>query len=228
MARKWGASGIPKLPHADLKPATKQQILEVLRAKGVDVADMDGFLAALDGAAALYYDVKEVHENSLPSVVRRRLTRLRDAAKEMIEAINDLDGNSAQLLNEIVPGGSGVLQADALPVLQASEKALFLAGQYVIGSEQPRQKQGKPAQDYRLFTAVEVAHAVEVFCRERPKVTKNGLFSNILSIVLEDVTGKEVKAVHDLAARALTPGIRRVSSDGIVTFVPPDRDFPKK
>lgn len=217
MTREWGASGVGKLDAVELSPDTREQIKQILDTQSIKVADLDGFLNALADAIAFFKAQVKMREESRPAAVRRNLKRAHDAALKLNDALNKLDGNARQLLARVPEGDIHSLYENVGAAITALAKAQKLANEY------PGQFGGNIPANHRIFLAADVADVIDSYLGIKPTTTKEGLFQAILEVVLEEATGREVKAVHALVRRTLSNNVKRKIPDGTVEYVPPPK-----
>ncbi len=228
--RQWGATGVRGRveqirPYvfevsadasitARLSPDRRTQIEQFLEDQSIEVADPDGFFDALAGAIGLFDWGKRLRGKSLPAAVRKNLVHATDSALGLHDALNELDGNSRQLLGEVVQGGIHSLYDNIKPVIRALQRALRLAGDYPQGG-------GDLPEPHRFFLAADVADAIETYLGIPATSTKRGIFIAILESVVTEATGKETLAVHELARAVIKHKIKRKRPGGIIEYVPP-------
>ena len=63
--------------------------------------------------------------------------------------------------------------------------------------------------------------AIETHLDVPAKSTKKGLFVEVLDAVLEEATGKPVKAVHELARAVINHKVKTKHPDGTIEYEPP-------
>lgn len=228
--RQWGATGVGGRveqirPYvfevsadasitARLSPDARTQIETILNGQSIAVPDTEGFFDALASAIGLFDWGKRLRGKSLPAAVRKNLRDATDAALGLQDALNELDGNSRQLLRETVPGGIRSLFGHVREIILPLKGAVLLAKEYP-----PRG--GDLPDPHRYFLAADVADAIETHLGIRATCTKNGLFVEVLEVVLEEATGKPVKTVHELARAVIKHKIKRKRPDGTIEYMPP-------
>ncbi len=228
--RQWGATGIggrveqirPNVFEvsadasitARLSPDAREQIETILNGKSIAVPDTEGFFDALAIAIGFFDLGKRLRGESLPAAVRKNLVHATDSALGLHDALNELDGNSRQLLGEVVQGGIHSLYDNIKPVLRALQRALRLAGDYPQGG-------GALPEPHRFFLAADVKDAIKTHLGIRATCTKEGFFVKVLDVVLEEATGKEALAVHELARAVIKHKVKRKHPGGIIEYVPP-------
>lgn len=227
--RQWGANGVlgrveQIRPYvfevsadasitARLSPDRRTQIEQFLKDRSIEAADPDGFFDALADAIGFFDWGKRLRGESLPAAVRKNLVHATDSALGLHDALNELDGNSRQLLGEVVQGGIHSLYDNIKPVIRALQRALRLAGDYPQGGDLP--------EPHRFFLAADVKDAIKTHLGIRATCTKKGLFVEVLDAVLEEATRKPVKAVHELARAVIKHKVKRKRPGGIIEYVPP-------
>ena len=196
MSRQWGATGIADVRPVKIDTARREQINLELQSKGLLSEAPTAFFEALSQAIGHFNAGREMAEFSKPANVRKNLQTALNAALELYGRLDDLDGNSCQLLAEVEYGGIATLQgAHLLKIIHALREASLLANEYPT--------KGRLREGHRLGLAMDVADAIDTHIGVKPTTTKEGIYESILTIVLEITTDKEVKSVHDLARKAL-------------------------
>jgi hypothetical protein len=179
-----------------------------------DITSADRFFEELGDAIGRFHAARDIHEESKPAVVRKNLKKAYRAATNLNCALNELDGNSRQLLDKIVAGGFQMLQRDHLAkIMQGVAAAQAAAATYKASAYR---KAGGLSHPYREGLALDVAFALEKHLKVKSTLTKNGPFVVILDIVMAEATGKQRATTHELARRALSSWERKVHSDGKV------------
>jgi hypothetical protein len=200
------------LSPAEIDEARKQ-IAKELGVKGVKEIP-EGFFIALGMAIGLYCSIREMAEATRPAKVRQNLKDALEATRILNDKLNNLDGNSRQLLDEI-EGGAQLQDVHLASIVRTLSEAVRLAKEY------PTTRAG--LHDHaRLYLAKDVADAISEHLGRRATTTKEGVFESVLTIVLNLATTelasrrakkakkatkpkkqKEVSSVHALACRAL-------------------------
>ncbi len=228
--RQWGATGVggrvEKIsPYvfevsadasitARLSPDAREQIETILNGQSIAVPDTEGFFDALAGAIGFFDSGKRLREKSLPAAVRKNLRDATDAALGLQDALNELDGNSRQLLRETVPRGIRSLFGHVREIILPLKGAVLLAKEYPP-------KGGDLPEPHRFFLAADVADAIETHLGIRATCTKNGLFVAVLDAILEEATRKPVKSVYELARAVIKQKIKRKRPGGRIEYVRP-------
>ncbi len=228
--RQWGATGVRGRveqirPYvfevsadasitARLSPDRRTQIEQFLKDRSIEVANPDSFFDALADAIGFFDLGKRLRGESLPAAVRKNLVHATDSALGLHDALNELDGNSRQLLGEVVQGGIHSLYDNIKPVIRALQRTLRLAGDYPQGG-------GDIPEPHRFFLAADVKDAIKTHLGIRATCTKKGFFEEVLDAVLEEATRKPVKAVHELARAVIKHKVKRKRPGGIIEYVPP-------
>jgi len=196
MPRQWGATGVTDFKPVDIDLNGREQIRSQLQSIDSTYKVPEDFYKSLGLAIARFNSGEALAAISSPAVVRKNLQAAIDAALALNERLNDLDGNSRQLLSSVDGGETSVLQDHHLwKIIRALSEADHLADEYP--------KKGRLPEHHRLWLAVDVANAIDVHVGAAPTTKVDGLFESILAIILEIATGHQVSSVHDLARRAL-------------------------
>lgn len=198
MTRIWNATGVTDMEFIKMDSDIKSQISTHINSFNVlpDRLSIDLFFTDLENAADMFNGGKKLAADSAPSKARRNLNAAIDAALKLNDCLDELDGNSLELIAE-VRGGSAyrlqeIFQEKILCVLnEAGHKA----------DEYP--SKGRLSEDHRLFLAVDVAKAIQANLDVTPTTTKDGLYEGVLVILLGWLTGKQNSSANDLARKAL-------------------------
>ena len=200
---------------ARLSLDARGQIEQFLKDRSIEVADPDGFFDALAGAIGLFDLGKRLRGESRPAAVRKNLRCVEKAALLLNDALNRLDGNSRQLLDETVPGGIRSLFGHMREIILPLKEAVLLAKEYPKGGNLP--------ESHRYFLAADVKDAIKTHLGIRATCTKNGLFEAVLEAVLKEATRKPVSAVHELARVVIKHKVKRKRPGGIIEYIPPPK-----
>lgn len=216
MPRSWGSTGVTELEQVQLDSETKERIREELPR---DVAASDSFFRAIEGAIEVYKAGRKLVEESRPGRVRSHLKSAVEAAEELATQLDDLDGNSRQLVR--LAGSLDYLGAQrrAIEVLKALQQAAQLAEEYP--------KQGRLPEHAEQILAADVAYALKTHLNIQPTTTHSNQSSidstylRILKIVSKAATNRPHKAIHALAQKGLA--VRRLEqADGSVRWEFPE------
>ena len=213
MTRQWGATGVRELGSETLTQSRRQQIEYELKGRSVEILDRDGFYGAIDVAIASFRTMRRIRGESRPAAVRKNLKSAIDAGFRLNRKLNDLDGNSRLILYEFEEEGIQALQAKLGKIIDALNKAYRAADEYP--------KKGNLKERERLDLAVAVEVAIERYTNKPPTTTKEGFYTSLLAMVLEDALGREVKAVHALADKAHKYRALQDDPDGSLENIPP-------
>ena len=222
MTRQWGASGVTKLSDPGLSTSTKESIKRLVFDGDHQTSCPDEFLVALDIAAGIYRAAARLRDQSLPAVVRNKLKLTLDASLHLKDRLNELDGNSRNLLSEVTRGGedlnNGILSVydNLSPIINALNKAYILAKQYPLKGDLPR--------DHRRWLARDIHDALrehlKIDLKADVKTGTKGTFISILSRVFEEVAAGEKIHFPKLAQEALTLDVKS-ASQGLTEYYPP-------
>ena len=220
MTRQWGASGVAQLGPG-LSTRTKEDIKRSVFDCCHQTSCPEELFVALDRAAGLYQAHVQVKALSLPAAVRKHLKRTLDASLRLNDRLNELDGNSRELLSEVTRGGedlnNGILSVydNLSPIINALNKAYILAKQYPLKGDLPR--------DHRRWLARDIADAL----REHLKIDlradvitgTKGAFISILSLVFEEVATGEKIDFRKLAQDALALDVKSAGQGGLTRII---------
>ena len=220
MTRQWGSSGI-----ADLGPGLSTRIKESIKKSvfdGHQTSCPEELFVALDSAAGFYRSCAQMRAESRPAVVRNNLKLTLEASLRLSNRLNDLDGNSLQLLGEVTrhevdSNGRLIVIANLSPLIIALREAHNLAKQYPQKGDLPR--------DHRRWLARDIADAL----REHLKIdleadVKTGTKSTFISIlfdIFEEVATGEKIDFPKLAQDALALDVKSAGQGGLTEYYPP-------
>ncbi len=216
MTRMWGPTGTFVPEDAELSSDTKEQINLIILGHGHSVSDPDAFFDELDKALSQYKGFARFRQEGLPATVRKNLKKAAKVSMDLNAHINDLDGNSRQLLDQAAEGGLEGFRSHLSGVVLALHEALRRAEEYP--------KRGRLHEHHRIFLAADVADTIKQFIHVRPVSTRDGLFISILESVCTEAFGKESPDVYGLAQKALSYPVKIRSADGVVEYCPPPND----
>ncbi len=220
MTRTWGPTGIFVPEDAQLSSDDREQINQFILDHGHSVSDPDAFFAELDKALSQYKGFARFRQEGLPATVRKNLKKAAEVSRNLNAHINDLDGNSRQLLDQAAEGGLEGFRSHLSGVVLALHEALRRAEEYP--------KRGRLTEHHRIFLAADVADAIWQYIHVLPVPTRDGLFFSILESVCTEAFekfGKEGPDVYGLAKKALSYEVKVRSADGVVEYCsPPNED----
>ncbi len=194
MSARWFPSGVTSLDPVRLSSEERESIRLELRARGVDEGHWEVFACDIEVALAAYQAMTGLSDKSKPAAVRKNLRTSLDAALRLNDSLNHLDANSRTLLGKAVNGGISAVNNHLSEIIMALSEAGHKADEMPTKGRLP---------DYaRQELAVAVLEALQ-YCGVTPTTTKEGLYHNVLAVVLEIATGKPVNAVHDLVEKAM-------------------------
>ena len=216
MTRMWGATGTFVPEDAELSSDAKEQINQFILDHGHSVSDLAAFFDELDKALSQYKGFARFRQEGLPATVKKNLKKAAEVSMVLNAHINDLDGNSRQLLGETAVGFKG-FRIHLSGVVLALHEALRRAEEYP--------KRGRLPEPHRIYLAADVADAIEQFIRVPCTSTQAGLFVSILESVCTEAFGKEGPDVRELARKALSYPVKVKKADGVVEYrLPPNDD----
>ena len=219
MTRMWGPTGTFVPENAELSLDTKEQINQFILDHGHSVSDPDAFFDELDKALSQYKGFARFRQEGLPATIRKNLKKAAKVSMDLNAHINDLDGNSRQLLGQAAEGGLEGFRSHLSGVVLALHEALRRAEEYP--------KRGRLHEHHRIFLAADVADAIRQFIHVPPAATRGGLFVSILESVCTEAFekfGKEGPDVYGLANKALSYPVKIRSADGVIEYCPPPND----
>ncbi len=216
MTRQWGASGVTQLWGPGLSTSTKESIKRLVFDGGHQTSCPEEFLVALDLAADLYRAAARLRDQSLPAVVRNKLKRTLDASLRLKDRLNELDGNSRNLLSEVTRDGENPYD-NLSPIIIALKKAYTLAKKYPHKGDLPK--------DHRRWLARDIADALrahlKIDLKADVRTGTKGTFILILSRVFEEVAAGEKINFLKLAQDALALDVKNAGQGGLTEYYPP-------
>ena len=213
MTQTWRPTGTFVPEDVKLSSDTKEQINQFILDHRHSASDPDAFFDEIDKALSLYKGFARFRQEGLPATVRKRLKKAAEISKDLNAHINDLDGNSRQLLDKAADGGLGGFRSNLSGVVLALHDALRRAEEYP--------KRGRLHEHHRIFLAADVADAIGQFTDASPVPTRGGLYFSILESVCTEAFGKKDPDVYGLAKKALSYQVKIRSADGGVEYCPP-------
>ena len=222
MTRQWGASGVAQLGPG-LSTRTKEDIKRSVFDCCHQTSCPEELFVALDRAAGLYKAHSQVRALSLPAAVRNNLKLTLDASLRLNDRLNELDGNSRELLSEVTRGGedlnNGILSVydNLSPIINALNKAYILANKYPHKGDFPK--------DHRRWLARDIADALRAHLKidleADVRTGPRGTFKLILSRVFEEVAvGQKINFLK-LAQDALALDVKSAGQGGLTEYYPP-------
>lgn len=216
MIRPWGATGVFALKAVKLSSDTKEQISQIIKDHKHPVLDPDAFFDELDNSLSRFDGTERSRLKSSPAHVRKNLAKAAKVSMDLNKLINDLDGNSHQLLDEAVEGGLKGFRVHLSYVVLGLREARRLSDEYP--------KRGRLHAPHRIYLARDIADAIEQFIQVSPTATRGGLFVSILESVCDQAFGKIDADVFELARKALSYPVKIRYADGSVEYCPPPND----
>lgn len=194
MSTTWFPAGACDYEVIKLSEEQRTSIRLELRAGEVDECSWDAFYTDIEQGLAAYRAMTGLADESRPAAVRRNLKTSLETALKLNDTLNDLDANSRLLLGQAASGGIHATYNHLQEIIMALSEAGHKADDLPSKGRLP---------DYaRLNLATAVLEALRS-CGASPTTTKEGLYQNLLAVVLEIATGKPANAVHDLAEKAM-------------------------
>jgi hypothetical protein len=193
MPREWNPLGAGDFKPVPLSKNTKECIQIELNRFGADISNIQSFFSEIEYSIARFKAINKIKDDSKPSAVRKNLNSAYESALVLNKSLSHLDSNSWLLLSQNINGGVGALNEHLMAIIDALAQALHAA------DDLP--KKGRLHDHARK----ELLRDMCILFKKQgiePLTTKEGLFSNVLSKVLEEATGKPVSAIHDLVSKA--------------------------
>lgn len=175
-----------------------------------DASKMRAFLKSLDDSVGIFHAVNNISEHSSKlNEVRARFRKIQNTAMILHTNLADISTGERLFLGEEICTLFDTLKADSIKAAQLLRIPRKAASKFKAGR--------RPVSYSTLHMAAHVADAMRHDLEIVPTSTKSGLFIELLEVVYEAATGKEPKALHSLAPRALKVGVTR-NSDGTIIF----------
>lgn len=211
--RRWGPTGVGEFKEQKLSADTHEHLREILKPYVDERPRIDAFLHQMNEAYSHYLSDKLIADRSKPGFVRRNLKEAIAAGSKFKSCLSNLDPQSLMLARE----NSDLSHSDALSKLDALitrlEHALTLAMDYQNGGLVNHEKQ---------FFGARVARAMGQFLNITATNTKDGLFSQIMSAIMEGI-GERSQDVGRLVSRSLSVEIE-VADDNVLSMrLPTDK-----
>ena len=178
--RNLGPTGLADIPPRKLPAETKEEIQTLLESKGFKGKDLSAFFAALDNAIGIYFAARQIDEESRPPRVRENLDAAREAAQELVQKLESLDGNSKLLLDEIRSGTFQSIFRNAIETCNVLQQARTAAAQL---------PDTRPKMDYsKNQLALAVRYSIErhlgITATSTTRSKKGAIFNDVLSAVV--------------------------------------------
>jgi len=194
MTRPWGPTGVGNARVVTISDSVKEQLRATLKSFKVDVSNFSSFIEETEQAVSKYYSMKKFAEKSSPAAVRENLKVTIATAKKLQKNIDNLDHNSMNLIGEVTEGGMSVLRQSMGQIINSLCSAKMKAQDYP--------QRGNRKSYERPALAVDIGRAIRDILGREPTVTKNGLFEECVSIIIEAVIGEPVNNIHTLIESA--------------------------
>ena len=176
-------TGVP-LGVANLKPANlnDRQRCGILDAVGnPDREKADPFIQRIEQAISMYIATKDLDQNTMPSIVRKRLKQLRNTADKQLRQLGELDGITRRLIDDPDCGRTVNMENQIEGMISNISEALIKA------ENLPNSRRV----DYPTrFLAKDVGMAMMECLGQRPAKTRNldgasGTYARCLEVVME-------------------------------------------
>lgn len=215
MTETWGETGVGRHFKHKLSTSTKEHIKREIESQNKQPKyGYEKLFSDLEIAISQFKTQNELAELSSPGAVRNNLGKALNAALKLNEALNNLDGNSRQLLSQYK--GIRELQGTHLSaIIEDLAKAKTDSNKYPSRGRLPASR--------RIILVLQLDHILSTHIDCPLTTTKVSLFSNILTLVYEEATGRsEIKNVHELLRDAKKKWERVENPDGVIEFRPKD------
>jgi hypothetical protein len=146
---------------------------------------------ALNNALQAHQALAYLQEQGRPKQVRSNLRRAIAAGLKLIDRLNDLDGNSRQLLGEVPGGDISQLYASLEKVVLALAAAERRAGEW-------SKTRAGVRDDGPVNMAYCLAKGLRQYLQHEPVSTERGLFAQLYAVLADHVNassdGKAIRA----------------------------------
>lgn len=208
--KAWSSTGVGSLPPFSFSMQERKRILSKIDRK--TVSDPDRFIRELEEKVRIFRFDKSLSEESRPKAVRDNLDRALNTAKKLWERVNELDGNSRQLLAE--DGSISDLHASITTAIVRLSKARQLANQY------PGKASGRLPEPRRKWLVIDVAEVFENHTGIETMKVPTGEFLSVLEVVYQAATGTQGAGLGRIATAALEkrPQMKVKHPNGMVEY----------
>lgn len=201
-----------------LHPLTREALSDEIGYRGYEGATVEGFVDRLAEIVGSYGGELELQKESRISEAKARLADLKRALARVEKELSGLDGFSRELLGEAVANEPQLPQLkDHVDLTVTGFQALWAAhhvqsipvNRALVIAEQEFEQPSGPSKDYaRLVLAMRTADLIQKHLQMTPTSTPHSVFTNVLAILIKDISGKardpnHIPAVGELARRAL-------------------------
>jgi hypothetical protein len=206
--RHPGATGHPRWIDWKLTDEQRADLIDWLSQWKLDHVDERAFLDAVESHVRLYVQMVPVAEESSAKAVRRNLKDATKTAGKLLMQINQFDGNSSQLAERRLAGGS--ILDRAIQMHEVLREASQLADDMF-----PRS--GRRPEHERDGLAAQLAEALEMHTSARPTATRAKIFEELLIHVF-GLVGKHYTDLHRLAERVLERRLISRPTEGLLVI----------
>lgn len=215
--RHPGATGVGAPLDWDLSIEQEQLLAIEFRQLCADDAAWRDFLAAVRAAIRYYIQMKAVADRSSAGAVRRNLKAALGAAVRLDKRLEELDGNSLQLVRHFLSGRS--------IKREAAEHVAVLTTALKVANERFLTRGPRPLSE-RVQTAALLLEGLRKHTTVSPVATEGKPFEILLKLSFEfarEWTGERSRRdLHRLAKRALDGAVTIEEGEGILTICAPN------
>lgn len=215
--RHPGATGVGAPLAWDLSIEQEKLLAIEFRHLCADEAAWRDFLAAVRAAIRYYIQMKEVADRSSAGAVRRNLEAALGAAERWRKRLEELDGNSLQLVRQFLSGRS--IKREVAEHVAVLTSALRVAKERYV----PR---GPRPLSERVQTAALLLEALRKHTTVNPVATEGKPFEILLKLSFKFAgksTGERSRRdLHRLARRALDGAVTIEEGEGLLTISAPN------
>jgi hypothetical protein len=201
-----GATGIA--PWIEWKFSERQRfnLGKWVRSWELERVDEAPLLDTIETSIRTYVQMKALARESSPKSVRRNLENAVKASKRLVARVNQLDGNSHQIIRNLMRGGSirdSVVETHET-LLKAHE---FAVAGFPTGGRGPEHE--------RDMLAALLADALETHSSAKPTATRGKIFEELLCEIFS-LLGETARDRHTLAERVLARKLVSRPGEGVV------------
>ncbi len=190
MTKRSVAHGCADLEDFQISPEGRELIEWQLERSKIENPSPE-FFQALELAAARFVSLERIHSDSKPAAMRAELKKAANLALRLEQALEQMHPVS----NSLIRKASG-MSAARFRDRKVTTTVEALEGARQLADNLPGR--GSLVDEAKAELAIDVAVAMSKHLGRKPATTKEGLYASLLSIMLEQVTGKEPKSVQKL------------------------------
>jgi hypothetical protein len=194
--RNWIPEGVADYKITRLSDKDRGRIREAVLRKSKKKTVPESFYHVIEKEMGYYDADRRLAASNRPQEVKKQLELALDSAEKLNDQLQLLGGTSKKLIKEAKGDRMASFDISSIPNLVE-----LLAAAHQLALELPTASALRDRS--RLNLAIQVAKAVQNILEMHPSSTKEGLYTEVLSIILEVATGKSSRDSNDLARKAL-------------------------